>query len=321
MYHFVVWGDIMYHKIIKEICDELNIKCTFLSKDWVIMLEKDNIKKYITGYKFDINTQSTSNIVDDKYALYEVLKINNIPVINHNIIYSKNNNNEYAKGCNDYNNVLNYFKEHNNHIVIKANNGTCGNEVYNITNMEDIISCLDNLFKFNHSLSICPFYDIENEYRTIILDGEVLLTYKKIKPLIIGNGINTIRELLLEFNHNYFKDKLTDDKYNKVLKKNEIYEYGWQFNLSRGAKIDSVDDVVNKKIINLSKKVASIVNLKFGSIDIIKTNDNKYYAMEANSGVMMKNYINNEINGYNIAKDIYKKAIIKMFNGDNNEII
>lgn len=143
----------------------------------------------------------------------------------------------------------------------------------------------------------------------------------KIKPLIIGNGINTIRELLLEFNHNYFKDKLTDDKYNKVLKKNEIYEYGWQFNLSRGAKIDSVDDVVNKKIINLSKKVASIVNLKFGSIDIIKTNDNKYYAMEANSGVMMKNYINNEINGYNIAKDIYKKAIIKMFNGDKNEII
>ena len=36
---------------------------------------------------------------------------------------------------------------------------------------------------------------------------------------------------------------------------------------------------------------------------------------------MMKNYINNEINRYNIAKDIYKKAIIKMFNGDKNEII
>ena len=140
--------------------------------------------------------------------------------------------------------------------------------------MEDIIHCLDNFFKFNHSLSICTFYDIENEYRTIILAGEVLLTYKKIKPVVIGNGINAIRELLLEFNYNYFKDKLTDDKYNKVLKKNEIYEYGWQFNLSRGAKIDSVDDVVNKKIINLSKKVASIVNLKFGSIDIIKTKDN-----------------------------------------------
>ena len=68
----------MYHKIIKEICDELDINCNFLSKDWVIMLEKDNKNKFITGYKFDLNTQSTSNIVDDKFALYEVLKVNNI---------------------------------------------------------------------------------------------------------------------------------------------------------------------------------------------------------------------------------------------------
>ena len=29
-------------KIIKEICNELNIKYTFLSKDWVIMLEYKN---------------------------------------------------------------------------------------------------------------------------------------------------------------------------------------------------------------------------------------------------------------------------------------
>ena len=310
----------MYHKIIKEICDELDINCNFLSKDWVIMLEKDNKNKFITGYKFDLNTQSTSNIVDDKFALYEVLKVNNIPVIEHNIIYNKNNNNEYAKGCNDYNDVLNYFKEHNNHIVIKANNGTCGNEVYNIININDIIPCLDNLFKFNHSLSICPFYDIENEYRTIILEGEVLLTYKKIKPVVVGNGINSIRDLLLEFNYNYFKDKLIDDKYNKILNNDEIYEYSWQFNLSRGAKIGSVDDIVNKQIISLSKIVASIVNLRFGSIDIIKTKDNNYYIMEANSGVMMKNYINNEINGYNIAKEIYKNVIIEMFDGDNDEI-
>ena len=48
-------GDIMYKKIIKEIADELDIKYTLVSKDWVIMLEKDNMIRYITGYKFDIN--------------------------------------------------------------------------------------------------------------------------------------------------------------------------------------------------------------------------------------------------------------------------
>ena len=32
-----------FNKMIKEICDKNNIKCTFLSKNWVIKLEKDDI--------------------------------------------------------------------------------------------------------------------------------------------------------------------------------------------------------------------------------------------------------------------------------------
>ena len=37
----------MYNKIIKEICDELNIKYTFLSKDWITKLEYNNKIKYL----------------------------------------------------------------------------------------------------------------------------------------------------------------------------------------------------------------------------------------------------------------------------------
>ncbi len=311
----------MYHQLIQEICRELNINCTFLSKDWVILLEKDNQRRYITGYKFDLNSQGTSNIVDDKYALYEVLKNNDIPIINHQIIYNENNKNNYAIGCNDYNSVIDFYEKNNNHIVIKANNGTCGNEVFNITCIDEIKPCLKKLFLFNQSLSICPYYEIENEYRTIILDGEVLISYKKIKPVVIGDGIKTIKELLLDFNYNYFKDKLNDSKYEIILEKNTQFEYNWQFNLSKGAKIGIVNDNVYKIIVELAKKVAKIINLRFGSIDIIKTVDNKYYVMEANSGVMMKYYINNEKNGYDIAKKIYKKVIIKMFDGDKDETI
>ena len=32
-----------FNKMIKEICDKNNIKCTFLSKNWVIKLEKDDV--------------------------------------------------------------------------------------------------------------------------------------------------------------------------------------------------------------------------------------------------------------------------------------
>lgn len=302
-----------YHNIIKGICEELNIQFTLLSRNWIIMLEKDNKRKYITGYKFDLNTQGTSNIIDDKYALYEVLIKNNIPIIKHSIIYNSDNNNSYAQGYNDYSKVLSFFKKHNNHIVIKSNTGTCGNQVYNITREKDIITVLKNLFVNNYSISICPYYDIENEYRAIVLKNKVLLIYKKIKPVVFGDGTSTIKDLLLKFNYNYFKDKLKDNKYDRVLNINEIYEYNWQFNLSKGAKIGEVDSNIKKEITNLALKVATAINLNFGSVDIIKTKDNELFVMEANSGVMMKNYINNEKEGHEMAKIIYKKAIEEMF--------
>ena len=64
-----------FNKMIKEICDKNNIKCTFLSKNWVIKLEKDDMTRYITGNKFDLNGHALGNIMDDKYAFYEVMKM------------------------------------------------------------------------------------------------------------------------------------------------------------------------------------------------------------------------------------------------------
>ena len=84
-----------FNKMIKEICDKNNIKCTFLSKNWVIKLEKDDMTRYITGNKFDLNGHALGNIMDDKYAFYEVMKDENIDIIEHKILYKNDNKNEY----------------------------------------------------------------------------------------------------------------------------------------------------------------------------------------------------------------------------------
>jgi hypothetical protein len=122
-----------FYNIIKEICNEENITYKFLSKDWVIMLEKNNKTRFISGYKFDLNSHAIGLILDDKYALYEVLKSKGFPVIEHNIVYNSSNNNSYAIGCNSKEYVESLFKQYNNHIVIKPNDGTCGHNVYNIS--------------------------------------------------------------------------------------------------------------------------------------------------------------------------------------------
>lgn len=297
----------MYHEIIKEISKELNIKYKILSNNWVISLEKDNKIKYITGYKFDLNNHASALVIDDKYAMYDTLKKANIPVIEHYLLYSEKNKEKYALGKNKKSQAIDYFNNHQKDIIIKGNHGTCGKEVYHITRKKDLYKTLNLLFKKEESLSLCPFYKIDSEYRVIVLNNKIELIYEKIRPIIYGDGVSKISTLLKEFNpsYNYLIKK------DKVLKKDEKYTYTFKHNLSSGSIINTKIDNP-KDITNLAMKVAKTLNISFGSIDIIKV-DNKYYIMECNSGVMMSNLINLLPNGYTIAKNIYQKAIIAMF--------
>lgn len=275
-----------FKEIIKEICTEDNIKYKFLSKDWVIMLEKDGKTRFISGYKFDLNSHGIGLIADDKYALYEVLKSKNIPVIEHKIVYNKMNNLDYAIGCNTYEYVKEYFEKNNNNIVIKPNDGTCGKNVFNVTDVNEIDIVLDKIFLKNYSISMCPFYKIKHEYRAIMLDGENKLLYTKYLPIVTGDGNKTIRQLLLDFNYDYFIDKLEDSKYDKVLPKNKTFEYNWKFNLSQGSIAKKLNDkVLQDRLIKIAKQVCKEINLKFGSIDIIETTNNELLVLDRKSVV------------------------------------
>lgn len=301
----------MFHKIIEEICQELNINYTYLSKDWIIKLTKDNKVKYLAGNKFDLNPHALGLIMDDKYALYDTLKSFNIPVCTHNIFYAPNNTHSYAQGCNTYEEILKLFKLYHNDIVAKINNGSLGMDVYHITDSHTLIKVLDKLFIKNYSISICPYYHIKNEYRLIVLNNKIKLIYKKISPTVYGDNVHSIKELLLNFNYPFFKDKTLPDT---ILGLNESYTYDWHFNLSRGS-IASLDipKKLKTKLSTIAKEVSKKTGIIFASIDIIETNDNDLLVLEVNSGVSIDKCTNFIKDGYNIAKSIYKEAVIEMF--------
>ena len=300
------------HNYLDEICKELNIKYKYLSKDWIIKLEKNNKTRFITGYKFDLNNHALGNIFDDKYAVYEVLKDENIKVIEHNIFYSKDNEAYYAQGCKDINLIKEYFYNHNNKVVIKANTGNSGSEVYLISDIENIEPVVEDLFIKNYSISYCPYYEALREYRIIVLNNSIKLIYQKIKPIVKGNGTSTIKELLIEFNPYYFNDIELDSTYDRVLELNELYEYDWKFNLSKGAISEVVDnkDTIND-LTNIVNSITNKIDIGFASVDIIELPNKEYYVMEINSGVTMKKVINTV--GEDIVKNIYKEAINQLF--------
>ena len=102
---------------------------------------------------------------------------------------------------------------------------------------------------------------------------------------------------------------LEDKKYNRIRDNGENFSYGWKFNLSQGAKAVLIDDKqLEKKIKEIALLTAKTINMKYGSVDIILTEDSKLFVLEINSGIMLDNYIE-QFDGYDLAKDIYRTAI------------
>lgn len=301
----------MFHELIEEISNELDIKCTYLSKDWIIKLEKGNRVEYIVGNKFPLNNHSLGLIMDDKYALYDILNNLNIPVCKHYIFYNTNNNHLYAKNCHTKEDVMKCFNNLNRDVVVKINNGSEGKDVYHIKDKNELNKVMDHLFMKNYSISICPYYNVINEYRLVVLNNEVKLIYKKIKPRVIGDGIKSVNDLLKEFNPYYFKDK---DISNDILPYNKEYLYDWKFNLSRGS-ICSVDieDRTKKICFDVALDVVSKTGISFATIDIIELSNSEFFVLEVNSGVTISKCINFIPSGYKIAKEIYKEAVGYLF--------
>lgn len=96
-----------FFKIIDELCEEKGIEQKYLSYGWIRMLKKDNKFHYIMRYQFDLNSSISFNIASDKFATYEVLKSNNIPTIEHKMIFNPQTRSNYYEK-NSYKMLKNY---------------------------------------------------------------------------------------------------------------------------------------------------------------------------------------------------------------------
>lgn len=298
-----------FRKIIEEVCKEENIKYNLISKDWIIALTKNKVTKCISGYRFPLNDHAIGNVIDDKYALYDLCKLLDLPIIDHQLLFNPNS----KLGSNTLELLDKYFEEYNKDVVIKPNNGSEGIGVFHIKDKEELLEKTYELFKSNFSISICPFYEIESEYRVVVLSDEVKLIFEKVKPVVIGNGINSLRELLNNLNPYYFQNKLSEKEYDVILNKGQTYEYDWRFNLSNGATAKLIEDANLKKVLSaLALDITKKINAKFVSVDIIRSNNN-LYLIEVNSGVCINKVCNFIDRDFKITKEIYRSAINKMF--------
>lgn len=309
----------MLVKILEELSSEMNFEIQFLSEDWITMIRCNQKVHYIYGYEWGINSSTSQLIAKDKEAAYEVLSMNHINAMEHKLFFNYHWQSKYTgkKGC--WAEIMRYVQAHQSEndyrIVCKPNRGTGSNDIYRITNQWDLEYAVQKMFSKYRDLCLCPYYEIENEYRAIFLNGEILLLYSKERPYVTGNGKDNLVTLVLD----KYKEKgfsfLTDldGELDTILEEGEQKNISWKHNLGKGAKAVIVkDDDLRNRLNEFVNKVADVLDITFASIDVAVIGG-EFYIVEVNSGIMIESFArqqpDTDYNYYELTKDIYRKAV------------
>ena len=302
-------------KIIKEICEEEQISLTSYSYDWIFELARDRKIRYILGYQFGLNTASVNSICCDKAAASEIMTAHGIPNIEHRLYASPGEQKFVGKtGC--WAQLIELLKERGT-LVIKPNDGTGGDRVFKVSSAYELETAVHTIYEKSGYLAACPFYDIENEYRTIVLDGIARLVYVKRRPHMTGDGMSTVAELLIR--HLEKQSNLNGDDIpalgaaDRVPEKGEEILLGWKHNLGLGARAELLPEgPVKHEIEHIVADVTRCLGVRFASIDVAETSEG-LKVLEINSGVMMENFAGQDAQSRETAKSIYRDAIRLMF--------
>lgn len=305
-----------FPKLISELCYENGIELNTLPNGRIRILSLNGEERIIWSKKFEINSVISTRIADNKSSTYEVLKQNNIPCVSHKRYTCHYENSSCYLDKDTIQNIYSDLKKYHE-VVLKPENGYEGTDVYRCSSVEDISQTFKKFQKPYNYICLSPYYSVKAEYRTICLNGKALLSYQKTLPFVTGNGKDTVQQLAKQKYNNIDRFSLFNNK-DQIPLCGEKIIIGWKFNLSQGAKsIEIVNPIVLKTVRELSLKAACAIHINFSSVDIIETFSGEFLVIEINSGVVLNQFIEDNPKNYTIAKNIYRKAILSMFEKSN----
>lgn len=258
-----------------------------------IVLEKSgNIEPYFSisdGKKIhrfsvtrgDLVSNEAKLLTKNKQEAKEMLVKNNVPTPE-GTLFSKEANDEE---------IIQYAEKLHYPVVIKPLQGTGGRGVIgNIQNKEELSNALQYVRRDLKSPEIIvEKYFIGDDYRLYVLDGKVIGALKRLRAYVIGNGKDTIEQLIHNKNKERMKlpalsnrpikiDKETEtllkrknyDLKTTILPEGEILYLKTKNNVSAGGESIDVTDEISENIKSIAVKAAeSFPSLPHCGLDMI----------------------------------------------------
>lgn len=317
--------------VLEEIAQERDVKIIPDNEDgnFAIFIFKNGKRFIAKDYPFNINYAGSISLCTNKAACASFL----------NTMKFKVPKQKYFVRKSDIEITLTELKKHFDDplkllgfgfpMIIKPNGLSQGVGVYKISSPEEGLIAAKRIMslKEKEKIFLLQEYCEGHDYRMVVLNDKVIQAYERIPFHIVGNGFNTIGQLLEDKIDSFTKlgrDKLVDISDSRIIQNITKQGYNMQTKLSEGKEC-KLQDVANLSLGGTTKdmtdgislyytqlaiKIAQSLNLKLCGIDIIASdianpNSTDYFILEVNSAPGLDNYIYEGQKQYDYIKKLY----------------
>lgn len=319
--------------IIEKVARDLGVEVRIEPWGFVgVLVLKDGRKRYFRGASFDLNTLGSSEVARDKdYAAY-FLKQFGYPVPEGKSFFSESwaevlSSDQRAEAACAYAEALGWP------VIVKPNSRSQGRGVAKAWNIEELRQAIEEIEVYENVYLVQKVVP-GRDYRIVVLDGEVISAYERRPLCVVGDGVLSVAELLVEKQkifiqsgrdttvpfedfriHNTLAQQgLTVES---VLEKGRVVELLPNANLSSGGDAIDVTDVLHPAWHTLAAKIAVDMNLRYIGLDIMTEESlaeapGTYTVLEINSAAGLDNYATLGDKQRSRVEAMYKKVVEAM---------
>ena len=281
-----------------------------------------------------LNDSKYASIADNKEE--SSLLMSKYEILTPKEIVFKNINKDSAESlCEKINNFVKQVKFP---IIIKPLNGRQGNNLFKIESEYEIQDICKKIIKIEDSIIVQEYLDLD-EFRVVMLDGEILQMYKRFQPYIVGDGIRDIFTLIKDKNK-YFLDKnrntiisIYDNQIQIILSKlgysnNSIPEKDLKIylsfgkNLSKGGEYEFINANSFTNFSSVIKDIFKLTKLRLVGFDIFIKKDLEKINSKDDIVLIEYNASPDMENNFYYNDDYYENLVInytKIFNAIINK--
>jgi D-alanine-D-alanine ligase-like ATP-grasp enzyme len=231
------------------------------------------------------NNATASALASDKYFTHLILESAGIPSLGGEYFFLHDRRRADRAAGHEREDALEYFKNLGASAFVKPLQGSRGDFAQAVHGEASLVRYLPEVSQYYDSILIQPVVS-GLEYRVFLLDDEIAYSARKYPPFVLGDGISSIRDLLIAHNEALRSRGLSpvsvtadrNTSLDLVLSKGGRWDIPGRMNLSAGGTM-ILEAPRSQAALTLAKKAARALGLRVAAVDMFTDIDGDPEAM------------------------------------------